>query len=253
MHAIIALAIASSGPSIFWTEHDPFVGKWTLDVSRSTIADDMRVEALGQNRYSFNFEGGPTETVVADGTDQPGLPGTTLSVKAGDARTLTVVRKQDGRPIVSAHWELSRDGRVLRDAFTSIQPDGSSMTVDYVYRRMSGTSGFAGAWESTTKPIGLKLELDIRPYGGNGLSFVSPGSDKNVVFDGKEHAVTGSTVGLTSSGRRPGARAIEYTERERGTITRRREFALSRGGRTLTETLRTAGQATPDVLVFERR
>ena len=66
--------------------HDPFVGKWRLDVSRSTIVDAMRVEAVGPNKYRFSFEGAPAETIVADGTDQPGLSGTTLSVEAVDAR-----------------------------------------------------------------------------------------------------------------------------------------------------------------------
>lgn len=236
----------------WWTANDPFVGKWRLDVSRSTIVDDMRVEDLGANKYAFNFEGGPTETVVADGTDQPGLPGTTLAVKAEDAHSLTVVRKQDGRIIVSASWKLSQDGRTLRDAFTSVQPDGSRVTVDYVYRRMAGTSGFAGAWESTTKPVGLKLELGIQPYHDKGLSFVSPGSDKSVIFDGWDHAVPGAKDGLTLSGRRRGARVMEYTEKNRGKVEHARQFELSRDGQTLTEIGHTAGQTTPDVLVFER-
>src|SRR5262252_2463073 len=109
MQTIISVAVGSLAASTFWTANDPFVGKWRLDVSRSTIVDEMRVEALGSNRYRFNFEGGPAETIVADGTDQPGIPGTTLSVKANDAGNLMVVRKQDGRTIVSATWKLSQD------------------------------------------------------------------------------------------------------------------------------------------------
>jgi hypothetical protein len=247
-----AAAPASLAASGFWTANDPFVGKWSLDLSRSTIVDEMRVEALGPNRYAFNFEGGPTETVVADGTDQPGQLGTTLSVKVDDARTLSVVRKQGGHIVISATWKLSEDGRILRDAFTSLRPDGSRLTVGYVYRRMSKTSGFAGAWESTTRPVGLKLELEIRPLDNKGLSFVSPGSDKSVIFDGREHAAAAANGGLTLSGRRRGRRALEYTESSSGKVARMRRFELSPDGRTLTETLRTAGQTTPDVFVFER-
>lgn len=246
------LAVQPAGASTFWTATDPFVGKWKLDVSRSTIVDDMRIEALGSNRYAFNFEGAPIETIVADGTDQPGLTGTTLSVKAVDARSLTVVRKQGGRIIVSAAWTLSPDGRTLRDAFTSLQPDGSKTTTDYLYRRMSGTSGFAGAWESTTPPVSLKLELEIQPYDNKGLRFVGPGSDKSIDFDGQDHAVPGAADGTTLSGRRRGVRLMEYTEKSRGKVERARRFELSRDGRTLTETLRAPGQATPDRLVFER-
>lgn len=242
---------ALAAPTL-WTANDPFVGKWRLDVSRSTIVDQMRVEARGPNSYAFNFEGAPTETVVADGTDQPGLPGTTLAVKSEDPHSFTVVRKQGGRIIVSANWKLSQDGRILHDAFTGLQRDGSMLTVNQVFRRVSGTSGFAGTWESTTKPIGLKVELGIQPYDGKGLSFVSSGSEKSVIFDGQDHAVPGDKDGLTLSGRRRGARAMEYTEKKQGKVSRARRFELSRDGRTLTETVHLAGQATPDVLVLER-
>ena len=252
MQTIRLAALASVATSTFWTASDPCVGKWRLDVSRSTIVDEMRVETLGANRYRFSFEGASAETIVADGTDQPGLPGTTLSVKADDGGTLTVVRKQDGRIIVSATWKLSQDGDTLRDAFTSLQPDGSSVTVDYLYKRKSGTTGFAGAWESTTKPVGLEFELGIQPYDNSGLTFVSPGSEKSVTFDGRDHAVPGGKDSLTLSGRRRGAMAMEYTEKKGDKVERQRQFELSRDGRTLTETLRTASQAAPDVLVFER-
>src|SRR5690348_3418461 len=89
-----ATAIAAVG---LWTANDPFVGKWKLDVSRSTIVDQMTIEAAGPNKYTFRFEGGPPETILADGTDQPGLPGTTLSIKIADSRMLKVVRKKAAR------------------------------------------------------------------------------------------------------------------------------------------------------------
>jgi hypothetical protein len=252
MHAIILVTAATFGPSALWTANDPFVGKWKLDASRSTIVDAMRVQALGANKYSFNFEGAPTETIVADGTDQPGLPGSSLSVRMENARTLTVIRKQGGRVVVVATWNLAPDGRTLDDAFTSVQPDGSKLTVDYVYKRVSGTFGFAGEWESTTKPLGLKLELEIQPFGGKRLRFVSPGSDNKVTFDGQEHASASVADGVTLSGRRNTMRAMEYAEKHRGKIERTRHFELSVNGRTLTEMIRIEGQTTPDIFVFER-
>src|SRR5437870_2750959 len=102
MQAFILVMAAAFSASTLWTANDPFVGKWKLDVSRSTIVDVMRVQALGANKYSFNFEGFPTETILADGTDQPSLPGSTLSARIEDGRTLTVIRKQGGRVVVVA-------------------------------------------------------------------------------------------------------------------------------------------------------
>lgn len=242
-------AIAATG---LWTAHDPFVGKWKLDVSRSTIVDQMAVEAAGPNKYTFRFEGNPPETVVADGTDQPGLPGTTLSVKAGDSHTLKVVRKQKGRIVVSALWKLSEDGRILHDAFTGMQPDGSTLTVNQVFNRMSGTSGFAGNWESTTKPLGLKFELQIQPYGGEGLSFVRQGSVKSITFDGQDHAVASAPEGATASGRRQSEWALEFTDKNKGKVVDTQAFTLSPDGKTLTINVHRTGQTIPSVFVFAR-
>ncbi|MFL5297309.1 MAG: hypothetical protein ACJ798_13090 [Phenylobacterium sp.] len=246
-----SLATAYLALSGLWTAGDPFVGKWKLDVPRSVIVDRMVIEAAGPNRYAFRFEGGPTETVVADGTDQPGLPGTTLSVKAEDSRTVKVVRKEGGRVVVSASWKVSADDRTLRDTFTAVQPDGTSPTTDYVYRRMSGASGFVGAWESTTSPVGLKFEMQIQPYGREGLSFVRQGSVKSVTFDGHDHPVTGAP-GQTASGRRRGERAMEVTDMVAGKGLDTQAYAVSPDGKTLTMNVHRAGQATPDRFVFER-
>lgn len=247
-----SLATAYLAISGLWTARDPFVGKWRLDTARSVIVDRMVIETAGPNRYAFRFEGSPAETVVADGTDQPGLAGTTLAVKAQDSRTLTVVRKQAGRVVISAAWKVSEDDRILRDTFTELQPDGSSSTTNYVYRRTAGASGFVGAWESTTQPVGLKFELQIQPYGGEGLSFVRQGSVKSVPFDGKDHAVAGAAQGQTASGRRRSERAMEVTDKIAGKGLDTQGFALSRDGKTLTMNVHRAGQATPDLLVFER-
>jgi hypothetical protein len=133
-----------------------------------------------------------------------------------------------------------------------MHPDGSKATTDYLYRLMAGTSGFAGDWESTTKPVGLKLELEIQPYDKKGLTFVSAGPNRNVTFDGREHAVATSKDDQTLSGKRLGARALEYTEKNRGKLERVRRLELSRDGHALIETLRAAGQVTPDVFFFER-
>lgn len=244
-----ATVIAATG---IWTANDPFVGKWKLNVSRSTIVDQMVVEVAGPNKYTFRFEGGPPETILADGTDQTGLPGTTLSVKVDDSGTLKVVRKQGGRIVVSAVWKLSEDGRILHDAFTGMQSDGPAVTTNYVYKRMSGTSGFAGNWESTTEPLGLKFELQIEPYGGEGLSFVRQGSVKNITFDGQDHAVASATAGATVSGRRQSERALAYTDKNGGKVVDTQALTLSPDGKTLTISVHRTGQVIPAVFVFAR-
>lgn len=62
--------------------NDAFVGDWKLNPSKSTLVDKMKVGSAGENKYTFDFagDGSNVETIVADGTDQPGLSGTTLAV-----------------------------------------------------------------------------------------------------------------------------------------------------------------------------
>ena len=69
---------ASLTTSTLWAASDPFVGKWKLDPSQSKETDQMKIEAAGPNRYVFDFGAGGTETIVVDGTEQPGHSGTTL-------------------------------------------------------------------------------------------------------------------------------------------------------------------------------
>jgi hypothetical protein len=247
--SLAAALIATSG---LWTASDPFVGKWRLDVPRSVIVDRMVIEAAGPNRYVFRFEGSPAETAVADGTEQPGLAGTTIAAKAEDSRTLKFVRRQAGKVIVSAAWKVSADDRTLRDTFTAVQPDGSSPMTRYVYRRTSGGSGFVGAWESTTQPVGLKYELQIQPHGERGLSFVRSAGVKNVAFDGRDHAVAGAAEGQTASGRRQGAQTMTVVDKVAGKDLDTQAYRLSGDGKTLTMNVHRAGQTIPDSFVFER-
>jgi hypothetical protein len=246
------LAMAYLAASGLWTADDPFVGKWKLDAAHSLIVDQVEVESAGPNKFTFRFEGNPAETVVADGTPQPGVQGTTLAVTLEGPRSLKIVRKQEGRTLLVANWKLSNDGQTLRDDFANVNPDGSSFTIHYLYRRKAGHAGFTGLWESTTPPVGVQFELQIQPYGAEGLSFGLAGSVKNVTFDGQDHAAAGAAQGATMSGRRPSERALEITTKINGKISDTRTYKLSRDGRTLTYTTHPPGQTTPNVYVFVR-
>jgi len=239
-----------------WAADDPFVGKWKLNPSKSKLTDQMKVEAVGANKYAFDFGGGIPETVVADGTDQPGNFGTTLSVSVEGPQTWKVVRKKDGRTLISAVWKLSEDGTTLGDAFTGIKADGSTMSLDYVYKRTAGTSGFSGTWESTSEKVNSVFEFQIQPYEGDGLSFIIPaeGETQNMKFDGKDYAKVGPDVvpGSASSGRRVNDRTLEMTDKIKGKVMDTRRIELSPDLKSLMMTVQSAGQSKSNILVFDR-
>lgn len=235
----------------------PFVGKWKLNASKSRLPDEMKVKKVSANRYAFAFEGGDyAETIVADGTDQPGVFGTTFSVSVEGADKWKVVRKTDGKILLTANWKLSPDGNTLEDDFTLIQPNGSNFNVYYVYKRTAGGPGFDGSWESTSEKVNSLFELQIQPYESDGLAFIIPseGIVKNLNFDGKDHAYERPIVKakFASSIRRVDALTLEMTDKFDGKLANTEEIKLSPDHDVLTMTIRSVGQSRPEIRVFDR-
>ena len=250
------LLVACLGTGALWAANDPFVGEWKLNPARSKLTDQMKVESVGANKYVFDFGGG-SETIVVDGTDQPGNFGSTLSVTVEGPDTWKVIRKKDGRMLITATWKLSKDGNTLTDDFTGIEPNGSTFNLNYVYKRTAGSSGFAGTWESTSETVNSVFVLQVRPYEGDGLSFIDPSEEetKNVKFDGKDYPNLGPNVvpGSASSVRRVNERTLEMTDKIDGKVMDAQQIELSSDLKTLTMTVHTVGRSEPTILVFERQ
>src|ERR1700757_171874 len=97
-HGLLLLLFAFLAAFALRAADDPFVGDWKLDPARSNLSTKMKVESLGANKYALDLGGnGIVETIVADGTDQPGQNGTTVSVTIESPDAWKVVRKKDGR------------------------------------------------------------------------------------------------------------------------------------------------------------
>ena len=250
------LLVASLTTGALWGVNDPFVGEWKLNPSKSRLIDEMKVESKAGNSYGFDFGGG-VETITADGTDQPGDGGTTLSVTIGGPDSWKVVRKKDDRIVITADWKLSKDGNTLTDDFTFFGPNGSASHVKYVYKRTAGKSGFAGTWDGTSDTVDLVFVLKVQPYEADGLSFIATSQEetKNVKFDGKDYPNVGPNVapGSASSLRRVNARTLKLTDKFNGKTVDTQQIKLSSDFKTLTITVHKVGRSEPDILVFERQ
>jgi hypothetical protein len=249
------LMIACAVTGALWAADDPFVGDWKLNPARSKLTDVMKVESAGANKYAFNFGGG-AETIVVDGTDQFAGFGTTLAVTVEGPDAWKVVRKKNGRMIVTGDWKLSKDGNMLTDNFTGIKPDGSTYNLKYVYKRSAEGSGFAATWISTSEMVNSVFMLQVRSYEGDGLSFIdlSREATKNVKFDGKDYPHVGRNVapGSASSVRRVNERTLEMTDKINGKIIYTQKIELSSDLKTLTMTRHIVGQSEPNIQVFDR-
>jgi hypothetical protein len=108
---IFPLLLAACLVAGTWSpENDPFVGRWKLNASKSKLTDVMKVESAGGKKYAFDFGSGNAETIVADGTDQPGNDGTTLAVTVVDSNTWKVVRKKAGPTVRPSNWIIGTSG-----------------------------------------------------------------------------------------------------------------------------------------------
>ena len=256
-HALQLLLTAWLTTRMLWAASDPFIGKWKLDPSQSKETHQMKIEASGPNRYVFDFGAGGTETIVVDGTEQLGHSGTTLSVTPVEPNTWKLVRKKDGYTVMTAIFKLSEDAKTLTDNFTASRPDGWTFSIDYVFTRTAGNSGFAGTWESSNEKMNSVYELEIQAYQGDGLALLLPQEEHSVRkmrFDGKDYPVEGPEVapGSTSSGHRVNDHALEITDKISGKTTDTERITLSPDLNTLTMTVQQAGHRMPDTLVFHR-
>jgi hypothetical protein len=251
------LLVASLITTSLRAADNPFVGKWKLNGSKSRLPDEMKVKKVSANKYAFAFEGGEfAETIVADGTDQPGVFGTTFSVTVEGPNSWKVVRKTDGKILLTANWKLSVDGNTLDDDFTLIQPNGSKFNVYYVYKRTAGGPGFDGTWDSTRETVNSVFELQIQPYESDGLTFVIPsqGTVKNLNFDGKDYAYERPNVKakFASSMRRVDERTLAVTDKVDGKLAGTEEIKISPDHNVLTMTIQSVGQTRPEIRVFDR-
>jgi hypothetical protein len=257
----LLLVVSCFVANALWAADTAFVGEWKLDPAKSKMIDEMKVESVGANKYAFDFGGGSSETIVVDGTDQPGIFGTTLAVSVEGPDAWKVVRKKEGRMLLTAHWKLSQDGKTLKDNYTEFAPNGSASTVDYVYARtagkLAGQSGFAGSWDNINETVESAYVLQVKPFEGNGLSFIDPSQNetKNVKFDGKDYprVAPHEVPGSTSSIRRVDEHTLEMTDKVNGKVMATEEIQLSSDRKTLTMTAHIDGRSKPNVLVFERQ
>ena len=249
----LSLAIVCLAAGTLWAVDDPFLGKWKVNPAKSVLMDEMKVTSLGGNKYSFDFGVGSPETIVADGTDQPGSSGTTMSTTIISPNEWRGVRKKDGKVKISAIWTLSQDGNTLHDDFTYFTDDGKESHLMYVYERAgTGGSGFAGDWVSRSGKVDSEIGLEIQTYGSDGLSFSSPGLGLalKVKLGGNDDASAGpkAAPGSTFSGRRVNQRSVELINKAQ-TI----QYEVSTDLTTLTMTVRPAGEGElKNILVFDR-
>jgi hypothetical protein len=92
LRSLLSLPVGYLAIGTLWASNDPFVGKWKVNPSKSKLTDEMKVETVGENKYAITFSPDAVDTIVADGTDQPALSGTTLSITVKGPNNWEIIR-----------------------------------------------------------------------------------------------------------------------------------------------------------------
>jgi hypothetical protein len=255
-HVVICLSLVCLFADRLAAADDPFQGKWKFNSAHSNVTGGLQlIQDLGGNKYQFTF-GAESWNVWVNGGDQPSVYGDTVSWKETGPNTWLVVHKMDSKVTRSATLKISDDERTMTRTTNGTRPDGSSYTMDFKAKRVSGTKGLAGTWEIITLEMDSYGEWD-KPYDGDGLSFVTPSEKErqDMTFDGKYYPDQGPTVspGSTSSAKRVNARTIEWTDKLKEEVMDHQELKISEDGTTLTVVTRYTGQKASQVAVYDRQ
>jgi hypothetical protein len=251
-----AFALACLVGGTLMAADDPFCGKWKFDKEKSKVAgEQMKIQDLGNNKFKWT-SGNDSDTVTADGTDQPIHYGRTMSLSKEGANSMKMVIKKDGKVLNSMTHSLSDDGKTQTIKGTVTRPDGSTNDFEVVDKRVGGGSGWTGTWESTKVDATSPDEWEISPYDSDGLTFNAPAyqDTTSMKFDGKDYPEKGPNVaaGSMTSGKRIDQHTIELTDKVKGKVMDRQRLEVSSDGKTLTMTIHETGQPNPLTVVYDK-
>jgi hypothetical protein len=234
-----------------------FVGKWKLNPHKSKFTGlQEKIEDLGGNKYKFMF-GDDIETLVMDGKEHPTKYGNMWSVTKEGPNSWKSVEKRNGKVTSTATWTLSEDGKMFTSTTDGNRPDGSTFKNVFKAKRIAGSSGLAGTWESTEMKLGSPADWEIEAYKGDGLSLMTPADKERIdlKLDGKDYPDKGPRVaaGTTASGKRIDQSTVEITSKLKGKPVYTQRLELSKDGKTLTGTLHFPGVTKSETDVYERQ
>lgn len=233
-------------------------GMWKLNVAKSHITgstfviedkgNGMMRQDDGNVAYDFACDGKPYK-IVADRTDT-----CTGSMEAGYD---DVIRAGD-KVLARQHTTFSADGKTMSVRETDIGEDGKTTESSAVYRRVSGTSGFFGRWESTKVDFPADDAVFVIETKGDWIKMHDPKSTWSTEgkMDGSDLTLTGPNLqpGLTRSITQDGPNRLRETIKRDGKVRTESILTLSPDSETITEETWTPGKENEKLTwVWERQ
>jgi hypothetical protein len=147
LFACVLLAL-STLPAI--ADDNPWVGTWKLDSTKSHFTGDTFTYSKAPNGLMHYSDGSATDFDFGiDGKEYKTVSDRTVTWTATGENAWDTVMKANGTVLASSHRQLSSDGKTLSIKSTGTRPDGSTFNNEFVYQRVTGSTGLIGKWRST--------------------------------------------------------------------------------------------------------
>jgi hypothetical protein len=227
--------------------NNPWIGTWKLDPAQSHFTGDTFTYTKAAGRL-LHFSDGSTESYDfgIDGKEYKTVLGRTTTWTATGDNAWNTVTKFNGSVLENVHRQLSPDGTQLTIVATGNKPDGSSFKDEEVYKRLSGSSGLIGKWQS--------VKVNISAPGTYVLAFPTASTIKWEIpsykewvegkLDGSDLPITGPTVpaGLTLSVKQDSVHKLSYVVKANGKPVGYGVETLSSDGHSFTAVTWTPGK-----------
>ena len=188
------------------TAQSVFEGTWKIDFSKVNFPTKPAEYLLQNGTYTCKSCSDFTQSVKADGTDQP-TPGDpyadTIAVKVVSDHQIQIISKKAGKVVSESTATVSPDGKTLTEDY-DFTPPGSDAPVkghDVSTRVAAGPSGshaVSGSWRGKSTGMSDNGALFTYKLNGDELTMTSPtGSGFTAKLDGTEAPYKGDP-GTTS-------------------------------------------------------
>jgi hypothetical protein len=232
------------------------MGKWKMNPGKSNFGEStMTYEALPDGSMKTTMDG-QSYTFKTDGKEVPTPWGTTMAVKAVDAKTWDVTEKSNGKVSMSSALKLSDDGKTLTMDGKRMKADGGTANESMTMTRVSGGPGLAGKWKFKNMSSNSPVTLELSPNGADGVKIVSGdmGGVCDAKFDGKDHPASGTLwpKGWTCNVSKSGS-GLAVTWKRDAKPMYEITWMTSADGKTLTESGTPAGVNERFAIVYDRQ
>jgi hypothetical protein len=242
---VCALTISSFVSAI--AADNPWIGTWTLDLSKSQFTGDTFTYSKAANGMMHYSDGSNANFDFAiDGKEYKTVYDRTTTWTAAGDNTWDTVMKANGKVLGKSHRQLSSDGKTLTITGTGTRPDGSAFHNETVYTRVTGTNGLVGKWRSTKVTVSAPDSFIISSPSPGVIHWDIPAYKESVQgkFDGTDLPVSGPDVppGLTIAMKPVSATSYSYVVKVNGKPNSYGTQTLAADGKSFTDVSWSAGK-----------